>query len=69
MLHMRRPSTAAPPYTLHTHPTGGFFDGRTTAEERQRYLLETIRTSAQVGALYFWPWLRMLVECHAFAGM
>lgn len=27
----------------------GFFDGKTSAEERQRYLLETIRTSTQVG--------------------
>ncbi|PRW58677.1 chromatin structure-remodeling complex SYD-like isoform X1 [Chlorella sorokiniana] len=29
--------------------TGGFFDGKTSAEERQRYLLETIRTSTQRG--------------------
>jgi hypothetical protein len=26
---------------------GGFFDGKTSAEERQRYLLDTIRTSTQ----------------------
>jgi hypothetical protein len=26
---------------------GGFFDGKTSAEERQRYLLDTIRTTTQ----------------------
>jgi hypothetical protein len=26
---------------------GGFFDGKTSSEERQRYLLDTIRTSTQ----------------------
>jgi len=26
-------------------PAGGFFDGKTSAEERQRYLLDTIKSS------------------------
>ena len=46
---------ASPPTPQHTSrqpaprldpPAGGFFDGKTTAEERQRYLLDTIRASA-----------------------
>lgn len=28
-------------------PAGGFFDGKTTAAERQAYLLDTLRASAQ----------------------
>ena len=34
---------AAPP---HLPLAGGFFDGKTSAEERQRFLLETIRTAS-----------------------
>ncbi|KAL4430828.1 hypothetical protein ABPG75_006084 [Micractinium tetrahymenae] len=30
--------------------TGGFFDGKTSAEERQRYLLDTIRSSQRAAA-------------------
>lgn len=30
--------------------TGGFFDGSTSAKERQRYLLDTIRASSQAGS-------------------
>lgn len=44
------PSAPFPPRfrpLLPPAPPGGFFDGKTSAEERQRYLLDTIRTSTQ----------------------
>ncbi len=55
------PGTAAlEPQPLHLLHPPGFFDGKTSAEERQRYLLETIRASAQVGCWSGWHWVQVL---------
>ena len=49
------PAPRVPAHTPHTsqqptNPAGGFFDGKTSAAERQRYLLEAIRSSAAAAA-------------------